>query len=1108
MKSDSPESWPTVDDLHSLGDAEFLNLLADREIILRVQDGKLRVSAPPGVVDDTLKAELLRRKTTLREHLSNASAKDLETAAPLSYAQERLWLLERFQPGNFAYNIPETFEVNAPVNPMHMQRAIDVVVQRHTVLRTSLHEDKAGSAQQWIHAEVAAPLQFIDYGTVAAEERESRLQEQLRDLAREPFQLSQAPLVRFYLFRLGEARHVVFINIHHIVADRWSMRILRQELLAAYQAYVSGVEPLFKPLPMQYADHARQERFPDRTDAQRLEQQLQYWQKQLSDLSEPAHLPFRLIPAQLKPFEGAICLLALEADHSVKLRAFARAQGVSLYMLILATYAALLYRFTGARDQCIGSPVTERTGRDTEALIGMFVNTLVMRCSVSAGLPFTDLLKSVRGIVLDAHQNREVPLQRILAALHPDSDRAGQSPFQTVLGFDAYMGDATEGSHVPFDPGFAKFDLTLQMYEERDRIGGWFEYRSDLFSRADIEKFAKSFVLLLRSAVTHPEQQISKLQILSAEEQARLLRGKNATAMRFPDRTIHSLFEDQAALSPDATALIDGTERISYRELNRQANRIAHGIISLDLGPESIVGVHLQRSPRMIAALLGILKAGCAYLPLDPKYPADRLRVMIEDSGCTVVLSTAGEQFGQARTISPAFSEVSGTDLDRDPHTSATPRNLAYVIFTSGSTGRPKGVAIEHHSAVSFLQHASNTFPDAVMQGTLAATSISFDLSVFEIFLPLITGHTIILADDVLHFPVLPAAHEVTLVATVPSAAAALLATAKIPDNVRTIVLGGELLSTRLVDRLYTETNVSNVIDIYGPTETTTYSVWNRREQGRQPTIGKPIGNTRIYLLDAALELVPEGVPGEVFIAGEGVARGYIGRPDLTIEKFISLAHLGETSRAYRTGDLCRWRPDGALEYLGRIDSQVKVRGFRIELAEVEGALLAHPDIRDVAVTAQTDGDAGATLLAAVLLAESSSLDIPALIEHQSRTLPPHMVARKIIALDEFPRTASGKIDRRKLASLDLPEPVLDLSSAPLDPLEKTLVEIWQSGFQGRHVDVDDDFFQLGGHSLLALRIFSEIEAQLGYRMMLSVLFQAPTIRKLADYIRLQRPAS
>ncbi len=1096
----------TYTDLQKLSDAEFLALLVRRGLELRVLHGKLRISAPPGAIDDELKPELIARKAMLLAHCER------NNEVPLSYAQERLWLLEQFQPGNFAYNIPESADMKSSLDAGILQRSIDRVVERHEALRTDIQQNERGTAYQRVHASVSIALQVHDYTQIEEASRETHLQQSLRTFSRQPFDMRTAPLVRFYLIRMEAERHVVFINIHHIVADRWSLRILLRELLIAYKAFASGQEPVLPSLPIQYGEFARRERWLATPE---LHAQAEYWKGKLADLPEPSPLPFLLHPAVATPFEGAIHIIGLSEDETETIRALARAQNASPYMVLLAAYVALLHRFTGATEVCVGSPVSSRTSLDTEPLIGFFVNTLVMRCRVSDGMSFIDLLRNVRETVLDAQSNQAVPFQRILSEMRDDPRIATSPLFQTMMAFDSYVGGAgaTESSSVPLDPGFAKFDITLQMNEDRQRIGGYFEYRTDLFAADSIVRFANAFTLLLRDAAHHPGKAISALTLISADEFNLQVNAWNQTEMDFPrDRAIHQLFEAQVDATPDAAAVIHGKECISYRDLNRMANQVAHRILGHfrkgEAVGEVIAGVHLERSVSMIASILGILKAGAAYLPMDVLYPEERLRFMVQDSGAAFVLSESWleRQAGEAvRVIQPAYGDDDCSEFCHNPGIVLQPDALAYVIYTSGSTGRPKGVAIEHHSAVSFLTWGKKTFTANDLRGTLAATSICFDLSVFEIFLPLVSGGTVILARDVLELATLPAAAKVTLVTTVPSAISALLDQKQIPPTLRTLNLAGEPLSAHLVDRLYGETGIAAVNDLYGPTETTTYSTWTKRLAHTPATIGRPLANTRIYLVDKTLQLVPRGMPGELLIAGEGVARGYLGRPELTAEKFVRLDHLGETGRVYRTGDLCSYNDDGTLVYLGRMDQQVKVRGYRIEIGEVEAALRSHPTVDEAVVTVHSDAEAGATLVAALRLKVGHPLDLQGLIAHQETTLPAYMVARNIFAVKDFPRTANGKIDRKTLALRPLTATVERMVEPPRDKLDTELVAIWQEGFHFNQVGIDDDFFQIGGTSLLALRLFAEIEARLGCRMMLSVLFQAPTIRRLADHMRTER---
>ncbi len=1119
-----------TEQLSSLSDSGFLNLLLQQDIELRLNEGRLRINAPTGAINNALKSEMVRRKDFLVEACRSARQingtpilRDLsapEDEAPLTYAQERLWLLERFHPGNSAYNIPQVFLLEPHFDETVLQQAIDYVASRHDSLRTRIVEHRDRVVQQ-VDPQARPMLEMIDLRNLPEADREASLKKLLREQARRPFTLHTAPLVRFHVYQLSDQRRLLLINLHHIVADRWATGILFRELTTAYKAIDAGLEPGLPPLPIQYTDYAIWERFAAKPGMQ---QQLEYWQKQFSQLPPMLELPFQRPPKPRQSpgtdfestpgpsREGAICPLRLTPEETAGVRDLAKTSCASLYMVLLAAYATLLHRFTGATDLCIGSPVSERKYRETEPLIGLFVNTLVMRCRITAQASFLDILRGVRDTVLDAHANRDVPFQKILSSLHSSPDGTGHSSFaaplfQTMLAFDSARQEpaAVEDHALELDPGFAKFDLTLQLQEDQERISGWFEYRTDLAAAASMERFAETFVGFLRSLLASPTTPVDSIELLTPGEKQLLLEW-NKTELPFSSQhTIHRLFEEQAERTPSAIAVVDGDNRLSYRELNERANQVAHFLLGHGATLETVVGVRLERSAEMIAGLLGILKAGAAYLPLDPAYPEARLRVMLEDSGCRIVLSEAGAGAWpfSARPLDMALSR----DEQRigNPVTPVSASNLAYVIYTSGSTGRPKGVAIEHHSTVSFLAWGRQAFSSSELRGTLASTSISFDLSVFEIFLPLTSGHTVILARDILQFPSLSAVGQVTLLTTVPSAAAALLDTGGLPPTLKTINLAGESLSGTLVDRLYAESRVMSVNDLYGPTETTTYSTWARRHRGEPATIGRPIANTRVYLLDEHLQLAPIGTTAELFIAGEGVARGYLHQPAFTAERFVSLAHLGESGRAYRTGDLCQYRSDGSLVFRGRRDHQVKVNGFRIELGEIEEVLCRHPAVAQAVVVVREEGE-GTVLCAAIQLAAGERPDALDLVRHQASLLPSHMVARRITTLDSLPHTASGKLDRQQVSALLASARAEDRKAAQArDPLEQELLAIWQEGFLDPGIGIDDDFFELGGHSLLALRFFSEVEQRLGQRMMLSVLFQASTVRRLADVMRRER---
>ena len=1121
MRSDPPAALRSTEietplPFRSLTNSAFLQMLTEKDIDLRLKDGRLSINAPAGVMTDALKKELAYRKSFLTSACRSArsfhgslvlrdpAAENRD--APLTHAQERLWLLERFQAGNAAYNIPEVFEISTPLDETILQRAVDIVVARHESLRTKIVETVDDVVQR-VCSNITIPVAVIHLDLPSADD--GRLKSFLREESRRPFDLSIAPLARIHLYISRDHRRFLLINLHHIIADRWSTNILYRELLSAYTALDLGREPRLPRLPVQYPDYAVWER---RLSAKRMQLHLAYWQQQLSDLPEPLALPFARDPVTHPSSEGAIYSFQLTGQQTAQLRALAKQQGATLYMLLLAAYCALLNRYTGATDLCIGSPVSERSFRETEPLIGLFVNTLVMRCRIPQGADLLALLASVRDTVLDAHAHRDLPFQKVLTVAGVNagsSQRRGSPLFNCMLAFDPLdtSSISTARTMIELDPGFAKFDLTLQLKEEADCISGWFEYRKDVASGEAIEKLAAVFQSLLGDMLAMPATPIDDFDILLPEDR-QLLKAWNKTAMPFPaDHTVHQLFEEQVERTSATVAIVDGKRHLTYSQLDSASSHVARLLLDAGVVKESIVGVQLPRTAEMIAALLGILKAGAAYLPIDQNCPPARIHSMLAESGCSLVLtgSTAGDwNFDFVRFLKTP--DVFSLERAERVKVATSPANLAYVIYTSGSTGVPKGVAIEHHSVVSFLTWAKHHFPAEQLKGTLAATSISFDLSVFEIFLPLTTGGTVILAPDILALPDLPACREVTLATTVPSAAAAMLHSGSIPPSLRYLNLAGESLTDDLLQRLYSETHLLEIHDLYGPTETTTYSTCALRRKGEQPTIGRPIANTRVYLLDNSLSQVPIGMAGELFIAGEGVARGYLNRPELTAERFISLAHLGEEGPAYRTGDLCRFNMDGTLVFQGRQDQQVKINGFRVELGEIEAVLCSHPAVDSAVVTAPETAN-GTILAAAVRLTASARAAVPSfhmedLIRHQSTYLPSHTVVRRIMSVDAFPLTANGKIDRRqftvKMASV---HPAVQEVVAPMDHLERELLMIWRAGFGDDTIGIDDDFFRAGGNSLLALRIFSDIDTILGYRLRLSILFQAPTVRRLASHL-------
>jgi amino acid adenylation domain-containing protein len=789
-------------------------------------------------------------------------------------------------------------------------------------------------------------------------------------------------------------------------------------------------------------------------------------------------------------------------------------------MVLLAAFDVLLYRYTGRTDVVVGTPTAGRNRREVENLIGFFVNTLVMRTDLGGNPTFRELLGRVRGVALGAQANQELPFEKLVEELHPQRDMSRNPLFQIAFGLqNAPSQDFTlRGlSLTPLDvgSGSSRFDLEFHLWQGGESLAGAVIYSTDLFEEESIARLHTHYVRLLEGVVASPDTRISELPLLTESERRQILVDWNQTAAPYPRHLcLQQLFEAQAARTPERVALSFGDERVTYAELNRRANRLAHRLRAAGVGPEVLVGVLTGRSVGMLVGLLAVLKAGGAYVPLDPQYPRERLTFMLDDTAAPVLLT----ERHLSAVLPPQGSRVVFLDegdepLDAEaaggaenPTPSATADNLAYVIYTSGSTGRPKGVAIEHRSAVAFLQWATGRFTEAELSGTLASTSICFDLSIFELFAPLACGGSVVLVENALALASLDEAREVTLVNTVPSAMAELVRVGGLPASVRVVNLAGEPLKASLAEEVYRHEHVGKVYNLYGPSEDTTYSTEALvgRGDGREPSIGRPISNSEAYLLDEHLQPVPLGVAGELYLGGDGLARGYLGRPAATAERFVPHP-FGDVpgARLYRTGDLARYLPDGRLDLIGRVDQQVKIRGFRIEPGEIEAALGTHTQLRGAAVVARGDTPGEKHLIAYVVQQPGASLTQAELRTYLRATLPEHMLPSGFVTLDELPLTANGKTDRRALQNLAPPEtPRQETFVAPRDELERQLTDIWQEVLKARAVGVRDNFFDLGGHSLLATRVVSHVRERCGVELPLRLMFESPTVEGLALHVR------
>ncbi len=1022
-------------------------------------------------------------------------------AATLSFAQQRLWFLDQFEPGSSAYNMPFALRLKGALDVEAFERALTEVIRRHEVLRTRFA------------TEGDEPVQIVDEPTpfllrVIEVDEEQRVEELVQEEASLPFDLQAGPLVRAQLLKLGEAEYVLLFTMHHIISDGWSMGVLMREVGALYDAYARGEESPLEELPVQYADYAVWQR--EWLQGEALERQVEYWRRQLAD-APVLELPTDWPRPAVQRYEGATVNFALDAEVTRGLRDLSRGEGATLFMTLLAVFQTLLTRYTGQSDISVGTPVAGRTRAETEDLIGFFVNTLVLRVNASGDLTFRELLQRVREVCFEAYAHQDVPFERVVEELRPDRELSRSPLFQAMFMLQhaapntAVLGDL---SVEPLETTSvnAKFDVTFALGESEDGLRGTLEYSSHLFDAATMERFGEHFQRLAEAVAATPEEKISALSMLAPAERHQLLEEFNDTRRDYPrDLTLAKMFEAQAARTPDATALVAGDEQLSYTELNARAEQLAQQLRKLGVGPESLVGLCAERNTRLITGLLAVLKAGGAYVPLDPNYPAQRLAYMLEDSAAGVLLTEH-----HLETRLPEH-EATVVYLDHDLRSENAPapapaqrplaQNLAYVIYTSGSTGRPKGVAITHGSAATLVHWSHEFFSVEELASVLCSTSICFDLSIFELFVPLTCGGRVVLAANALQ---LPDDEEVTLINTVPSAMAELLRLRAVPDSVRAVNLAGEALRRTLVEDIYAEApQVARVLNLYGPTEDTTYSTWREVARGltRDPEIGRGIANTRAYVLDSNLQPVPIGVRGELYLAGEGLARGYVNRPAITAERFMPdpfSAFAG--ARMYRTGDVVRFLANGELEYFGRADHQVKVRGFRIELGEVESALGAEAGVRESVVLVREDAR-GEQLLVAYVVGEPAAPLRPTELRASLRErLPDYMIPSTFVMLDELPLTPNGKVDRRALPAPTLDEVARSIV-APRTPTEEMLAQIFEDVLQVSNVGVGENFFELGGHSLLATRVVSRVRTVFRVEMALRALFEQPTVAGLSEEV-------
>jgi amino acid adenylation domain-containing protein len=1074
--------------------------------------GKIKLSA----AQEALLRKRLRGEGAAVSAAPRLARRSNRSLAPLSLAQEGQWLLQQLFPDSALLNTFAAERSSRPINREALELALTEVVRRHDIMRTNFRVID-GAPMQIVSPPEPVSVDEHDFTDLPVEDRRPALLLWLRKRTAEPFDLSRDRLFRFDVVRLSDHEQIVLFTLHHIICDAWSLGILARETGAFYRAIEKGASPKGRELPIQYGDYATWQRTTLKGDA--IAKQLSFWRRRLADPPDQTDLPFDRTPPPVRSFRGAQRSVALAPALVAQLRLLCKREHTTLFMVMIAALAALIHRYSGATDVVIGSPVANRGISETEPLVGLFMNTVAFRFDLSGDPPFREFLERVRADTLEIFSNLAVAFETVVNELglphHKDRSPLFQvmfvmQPPRAASIFAEFGIDASEVTQRG-----SKFDLTLTFSENEDgEVAGHIEYATDLFDLVTVDRMFGHLVTLLAQIVADPRRRISAMTLLDADERRRTLAGWGTAPAPYPDACLHELFAVQAARTPDAVAVRDGGETIDYRTLDGRANRFAWRLRDLGVGPDGIVGIYMRRSAGLIVALLGVLKAGGAYLPLDPDYPPDRIAAMLADAKPIVVVAAPGPAASPPAGPAPVVTldgDAAGLDPARDapPASRTWPDNLAYVLYTSGSTGRPKGVMGTHRAVVNRLNW---DVPRPSGHEIYAQkTTLGFIDALWEIFMPLIRGgSTVIVPEEAIRDPVRMvdqlSQEGTTRLVLVPSLLRSILGCsrdlASALPNLRHWACSGEALPEHLAAQFEARLPGAELFNIYGTSE-----FWDatwRSSRDREPTptvgIGSPIANMRAVVLDEDGEPAPANVAGELFVSGVGLARGYLGQPGLTAERFLP-DPFGDGERIYRTGDVARRRADGGLELLGRRDNQVKLRGHRIELAEIEQALLDCPGVRHAVVRLRDDLPSQEAGLVAYLAPRDLVLSDAALRRRLEARLPAQMIPAHFVALAQFPMLPNGKVD---LAALPRPEPKQERSrmrAPPKTDLELALTDIWKDVLGVDEVDTESNFFELGGSSMSLVRVQNGIRERLRRDVTVIVLFRYPTIRALRSFL-------
>ena len=1102
---------------------EFLSDLCSLDIKLWVEDNRLRCSAPKDVLTSVIKQELAESKEDILAFIRNNNVASItdkhpirpvprQGNLPLSFAQQRLWFVEQFTQVSQVYDVPSISCLKGSVNIAALQCAINEIVRRHEILRTSFTLVE-GQPVQIIHPTLSLSLPVVDLQGLAQVERDIEIQRLINNVeASQLFDLTEVPLLSCFLIKSNEGEHILFFLIHHIITDGWSSGIINNELTALYEAFSQNQPSPLPELPIQYVDFAVWQR--QYLQGKVLDNLLTYWKQKLSGNLPVLQLPTDYPRPAIQTFSGKRKTFFLSENLTQALKALSRNEDATLFMTLLAAFKTLLHRYSGQDDILVGSPIANRNQNNTDQLIGFFVNTLVLRTNFIGDPSFQELIRRICETTLGAYAHKDIPFELLVDELQPQRNLTYTPLFQVMFVLHNAPIPALEMAGLTFESVVddnnrnVMFDLVLHATETEEGINGALDYNTDLFEENTICRMVDHLQTLLSRIVANPQQRLSELPLLSESEQHQLLWEWNNTKVEYPrQQCIHQLFETQAEKTPLSVAVVFESEQLTYRELNAKANQLANHLRSLGVKPEVLVGICVERSLEMLIGLLAILKAGGAYIPLDPNYPKERLKFILEDTQAPVLLTQASllERIPQHKAQVICLDDDYGTiaqQSQKNLPSELTTDNLAYTIYTSGSTGKPKGVQITHSALSNFLYSMRQT-PGLTSSDTLlAVTTYSFDIAALELFLPIIVGARLVvasreIASDGTQLSAKLVNSKTTVMQATPATWQLLLAAGWDGNHQLKILCGGEALPAKLASQLLQRCDC--LWNMYGPTEATIWSAASEiKTDSKIIPISNPIANTQLYILDQYSQLVPVGVAGELCIAGEGLARGYFNRPDLSAEKFIPNPFSKEATRLYKTGDLARYLPSGDIEYIGRIDNQVKVRGFRIELGEIEAVISQYPAMRETVVVVREDSVNSQRIVAYVVAQTEQTLTIDELRRFLESKLPNYMVPAVFVTLEALPLTPNGKVDRKALPAPDTARSELDKQLvAPRNSIEAKLTEIWAEVLDVELVGIFDNFFEIGGDSIFATIVIAKAN-QAGLQLSVKQLFEHQTVADLA----------